>query len=356
MTKPINRQMIELARGFRGLSQSELARRAGVTQALVSKLENGLILDPTPETINSLASALHVPSVFFFVEDRIIGLPQYHYRKRSKLGKKATLKIEAETNLRRMHIDRLLRSYDMSYADDFPSIDLDRMQWSAAEAAQKIRQLWLLPRGPIENLTEVIERAGAIIIQCDFDTALIDAVSFRLPKIPPLIFMNVAMPGDRYRFTLAHELAHMILHNQPCTDEDMENQADEFASEFLLPEREVRPYLANPSLGKLARVKAYWKTSIKSLIYRSHKIKLITPSQYTGLNVNYSKAGYSRGEPFPIPVEKPTSLASAINFHMRELRYSAQEMAELLFMNIDEFRATYLPSGHSEGVRLTLVK
>ena len=90
--------------------------------------------------------------------------------------------------------------------------------------------------------------------------------------MPPLIFMNAAMPGDRYRFTLAHELAHLVLHNQPETDEAMEEQADEFASEFLLPAKEIRPYLARPSLGGLARVKPYWKVSIKALLQVSKVI------------------------------------------------------------------------------------
>jgi len=342
--------MLEVARAARGFTQGELAERAGVTQALISKLENGITIDPTPETVSALADAMRLPSDFFYSSERPHGLPPFHYRKRARLGKRALDKIEADINLRRMHVARLLRSYDAAVQREFPTIDLDRMQWSPSEAAAQIRALWLVPRGPIDNLTELVERAGAFVIQVNFETHLLDALSFRLPGLPPLIFMNSAVPGDRYRFTLAHELAHLILHNQPETDEDMEDQADEFASELLMPAKEIRPYLARPSLGGLARVKAYWKVSIKALIVRCSRLKLITPSQYTGLNVNYSKAGYARGEPFPIPMEKAGALSQAVEFHLRDLGYSMEELAHLLMLTTDEFVETY-----TERPRLRLV-
>ena len=131
------------------------------------------------------------------------------------------------------------------------------------------------------------------------------------------------------------------MHNDPETDECMEEEADEFAAEFLAPESEIKPYLSRPSLGKLARIKPYWKLSIKALIVRCQRLKLITPSQYTGLNVNYSKAGYARGEPFPIEQEENNTLGKAIQYHMQNLGYSVDDMAKLLLVTSDEFQEIY---------------
>jgi Zn-dependent peptidase ImmA (M78 family)/DNA-binding XRE family transcriptional regulator len=340
--KTINRSMLQVARGARGFTQGQLAKSAGVTQALISKIENGLTFDPTPDTVSAIADALKFPVNLLYSDERPHGLPPFHFRKRARLGKRALDKIEADINLRRIHLSRLFQSYERHIERDVPVIDLDRMQWTPQQAAQHLRGYWMLPRGPIENLTKAIEDAGAVIIKVDFDTTLLDALSFRLPGLPPLIFINTTIPGDRYRFTLAHELAHLVIHNHPETDEMMETQADEFAAEFLMPAKEIRPYLAHPSLGKLARVKPYWKVSIKSLIVQCDRLKLITPSQYTGLNVNYSKAGYGRrGEPFPIPQEETAALADAIRFHLRELGYSVEELASLLMLNPDEFSELY---------------
>jgi hypothetical protein len=64
---------------------------------------------------------------------------------------------------------------------------------------------------------------------------------------------------------------------------------------------------------------------------------MIMPNQYTGLMVNYSKAGYGRGEPFPIPVEQPTILKEALSHHFQTLGYTIDEMASLLMMERSDF-------------------
>ena len=344
MAEPINRAMLRMARAVRGFTQGQLAKRASVTQALISKLENGLTTDPTPDTVASLASALGYPESLLRTDERPHGLPPFHYRKRARMGVRILNKIEADITIRQLHWARMLRSFEVETEREFPAIDLDKNLWTPQKAAEFLRGYWLVPRGPIENLTELVERGGAVIIQIDFDTTLLDALSIRIPGMPPLVFMNSRMPGDRYRFSLAHELAHLILHNHPETDDNMETQADEFAAEFLMPMKEIRPHISYPSLGKLARVKAHWKVSIKSLIVRAHRLKLITPNQYTGLNVNYSKAGYGRnGEPYPIPVEEPSTLASTIRYHLNDLGYSVGDLASLLLLEPTEFIEMYGP-------------
>jgi transcriptional regulator with XRE-family HTH domain len=212
MPHAFNRDMLQLARAARGFTQGELAERAGVTQALISKLENGLTLDPTQETVEALASALDYPVSFLFSDEKPHGLPPFHFRKRASLGAKALAKIEADINIRRIHLERLLKSFELPASKDFPIIDLERNRWSPRDAAQALRGHWMLPRGPIDSLTSVAERAGAVVVQIDFDTPRLDALSFRLPGMPPLIFMNSKMPGDRYRFSLAHEIAHLACH------------------------------------------------------------------------------------------------------------------------------------------------
>lgn len=351
MEGTFNRAMLEVARAARGFTQGELAKQAGVTQALISKLENGLTTDPGAETVTALSNALGYPEAFFYSEEHPHGLPPFHYRKRARLGKKALAKIEADINIRRIHLSRLLRSYEPQTGWDFPTIDLAQHQWTPREAAQYLRGHWMVPRGPVDNVTAFAERAGAIVVQFDFGTPLLDALSFRLPGMPPLIFMNSKIPGDRYRFTLSHEIAHLVLHHHPESDEEMESQADEFAGEFLMPAREIKPYLVNPSLGKLARAKPYWKVSIKAMIVQCSRLKLITPRQYTGLNVNYSKAGYRRGEPFPIEIEQPSAVSDAVAFHRQSLGYTVEETASLLMLEPEEFLDTY-----TERPRLRVIK
>lgn len=50
--------------------------------------------------------------------------------------------------------------------------------------------------------------------------------------MPPLFFVNVTIPADRVRFSLAHEIGHIVMHQLPT--DDMEREADRFASFALI--------------------------------------------------------------------------------------------------------------------------
>lgn len=347
-----NPRMLKLAREWKGETQATLAAAAGVTQALVSKMESGLIQHPSEHAVANLANALRVPPSFFYQEERVTGLPDFHYRKRKKLGAKPLAQIEAVINIRRIHVEKLLRSYEVEVARPIPQIDLDEQGLTPEKAAERVREHWMVPRGPIDNVTDLVEEAGGIVIHARFGTALLDGLSFRLQGLPPLFFMNKDAPGDRYRFSLAHELGHIVLHHLPGDDDMREAEADRFAAAFLMPAKEIRPYLKAPKLGSLSRVKAYWKVSIASLIRRAHDIKLITPSQYKSLNIQYRKH-YRDEEPQHIPIEKPWRLERIVRYHLDTLGYSVAELAELLCLPSADVERHYLGRSQS-GLRLVV--
>src|SRR4051794_13199407 len=102
--------MLKLARDAREFTQADLAKHAGVTQALVSKIENGLITQPSEDVVFKLADAVRFPPTFFEQNERVVGFPHFHYRKRAKLGSKSLAHIGALINIRRQHVAKLLRS------------------------------------------------------------------------------------------------------------------------------------------------------------------------------------------------------------------------------------------------------
>jgi Zn-dependent peptidase ImmA (M78 family)/DNA-binding XRE family transcriptional regulator len=344
--------MLKLARDARELTQADLAKAADVTQALVSKIENGLITQPSGDVVEKLARAVNRPATFFYQEERLIGFPHFHYRKRARLGTKALAKIGAIINIRRQHIVKLLRSYETAPERPIPQIDLDESGLTPEKVAERLREYWMLPRGPVQNLVELIEAAGGIVIMCRFNTALLDGISFRGEGLPPLFFMNRDVPGERFRFSLAHELGHMVLHTVPSDDEKMEQEAHRFAAAFLMPATEIRPYLTTPKLSAFARVKAFWRVSIKALIKRAHDLKLITDNQYRWLNVQYSKA-FKTGEPVPIELERPSRLRMMVEYHLTNLGYSITDLAHLLSVHADDLERVYMPRS---GLRLVVSK
>lgn len=342
-----NHHMIPLARDARGLTQAELAEKLDIGQGTLSKYEAGLFLPPD-EVVADLAAALNYLPGFFYEPGRPIGLPPFHYRRRKKLSGKALARIIAETNIRRMHLTKLLVSFPLSSNAFIPEIDPDEYRGRGTkslnpeDAARSLREFWMLPRGPIPNMVELLEESGGIVIPCDFGTDLIDAMSQRIEGLPVLFFVNVNSPADRLRHTLAHELAHMVLHTLTIkSDEEMESEADDFAGAFLLPADEIRPQLRRFDLRQLANLKLHWKVSMAAIAVRADRLKLITPYQSKTFWIEMGKLGYRKQEPHEPPKEYPSLLRQIIAFHTKKLGYAIGELASLLHLKVDEFQEMY---------------
>jgi Zn-dependent peptidase ImmA (M78 family)/transcriptional regulator with XRE-family HTH domain len=336
--------MLTLARESRGLTQAELALHADLGQGTLSKYETG-VLAPPDDAVDRLGKALRYPAAFFCQPGQPYGFPPFHYRKRKKLSAKALGRIVAEMNIRRMHVQRLSLSYEVKSNHFIPEIDLDEYQGQSRkrpdteEIARSVREGWMLPSGP-----NLLEENGGIVIPCDFGTDLIDAMSQRIDGLPVLFFINVCVPSDRIRHTLAHELAHMVLHTTTFkADDEMEREADNFAGAFLLPADEIRPQLRRFDLRQLANMKSVWKVSMAAIAVRAERLNLITPYQAKMFWIEMSKLGYRKREPNEPPPEVPTKLRRMVDYHRRTLGYSDVEMADLLCMTAAEFNLMYGP-------------
>jgi Zn-dependent peptidase ImmA (M78 family)/DNA-binding XRE family transcriptional regulator len=342
-----NHHMMTLARDSRGLTQAELANRLGVMQGTLSKYETGF-QEPPSEFVGELAGALGYSPAFFYETGRPYGLPPFHYRRRKKLSAKALARVVAEMNIRRIHLTKLLISFQWRTNAFIPEIDRDEYRGRGKstalieDIARSVREMWMLPKGPIPNMVELIESNGGIVIPCDFGTDLLDAMSQRIDGLPVLFFVNVNAPADRLRHTLAHELGHMVLHTATVkSDEEMEDEADAFAGAFLLPADEIRPQLRRFDLRQLANLKLYWKVSMAALAVRADRLKLITPYQSKMFWIEMGRLGYRKREPNEPPKEHPSLLRQMIVFHRKKLDYSVSELAKLFHLRAAEFQEMY---------------
>lgn len=337
-----NPDLLSIARDVRKMTQAGLAKRAGVTQAALSMVENGL-LHPSDGFVEQLAAALKYPVAFFYQSDQAHGLPPYHYFRRKKLPAKLLAAIIGEINIRTIHIRRFLRSVDFEKPKIVPQYDIEMLNVTPTEIARRIREYWLLPRGPVKDLTALVENSGCIIVLCNFGTSgIFDAVSIRHDTLPPLIFMDRTMPPDRYNFTLAHEFGHLVMHTVPSDDKKMEDEAHEFAASLLMPKEDIMPYLNDFTLAHFARIKPYWRVAIAALIKRASDLNLVSTFEARDLWIQYNRAGYRRGEPAEFERAAPKALAGMVAQHMGELGYSAADLAKLLCLEEEEFRQLYL--------------
>ncbi len=186
---------------------------------------------------------------------------------------------------------------------------LDPIVTDPAGAARIARMQWRLRSGPVRNLVGWLESAGCIVIEEDFGTRRVDGLSQWIEG-HPVILVNSTSPTDRKRFTLAHELGHLVLHSEWFTDEP-EDEADQFAAEFLMPGDVIRPELRNLSLGKLHALKRYWMVSMQALIERAYQLGVLSRSDRTRLYKRLSARGWRKSEPLSdvLPPETPALTA-----------------------------------------------
>jgi Zn-dependent peptidase ImmA (M78 family)/DNA-binding XRE family transcriptional regulator len=340
-----NHRQLSLARECRGLTQAELAKSAGLSQARLSKIENGLV--PVDEKdLGQLASALSLPSRFFLRAVEPIGLPLRYHRKRQSVPKRELNRAHAWLSVLHQHIEVLWANVEGQGLASLPRLDVDDHEGDAEEIARMVRATWLLPKGPIDNLTSILERAGIVVFELDLGTVGIDAIGFP-PKAntPAIIFSNVHTPGDRQRFTLAHELGHLVMHLHPPRNaqNEMERQADTFASEFLMPRSETHPRLrrGRVDLGMLAAEKQVWKVSMQVVLMKAKETGMVSERQARWLWMQIGKYGYRTREPYPIPRERPRLLKDILEAHTHELNYTMEDLGQLLCLLPEELPRLY---------------
>lgn len=334
----INHRMIQLARESRGYTQTELADKLGIPQGNLSRMERGDI-GIKEEHLNNFASILNYPINFFYQTNQIC-TTDTHYRKAITIEQKIKLKAEAFMNIAKFNIEAMLKSLDITL--NVPS--LSEMHDSPEKVAKFLRGYWKIPRGSINNLIEIIERNGIIILQANFETEKIDGRTIVTETGHPIIFINKNAPGDRQRLTIAHELGHVIMHLNKLASfsSDEEEEAFRFAIEFLMPLSECQ-YEMNDKLSieKLADLKKIWKVSMQSILYRAQKQSLVPYNRCRYLWSQFSSKGWRKQEPIDIPKEIPTLIPRMIKMFTENLKYTTQELSKMFCLDIKETEERY---------------
>jgi|ERR1017187_590316 Zn-dependent peptidase ImmA (M78 family)/transcriptional regulator with XRE-family HTH domain len=334
--------VIETARRADGLTQEQLAEKVGVTQAALCRYERGM-REPEAEILDRLAQVLNVTPDFLQQSSKIRGAVavEAHMRRRKTAKPSDWKRLEARLNMHRMHARRMFDEIAVRAEHRIPS--LDPLDVDPASAALFVRMQWRMPSGPIRGLTQWTEAAGCVVIQEDFGTGGVDGLSHWIDEIP-IIMLNVTMPTDRKRLTMAHELGHLSLHSQDVS-EDMEAEANAFAAEFLMPRQAIRPELRNLSLGKLLDLKREWEVSVQALIERTWDMKMISAAERMRLYKALSARGWRTREPLSDEMlpERP-ALPRKIGETLASGGLSQLEIAELAGFARPDPRNPYLPT------------
>jgi len=306
--KTVYGNRIRQARELSGITQIELARCIGVKQATISQLEKEEF-EPSEELLKAIANETGFLSSFFMREPAD-QFPEgsLSFRARRSISARERTKAYQYAKIIYEQVKRML----VNMNGDIPPTKLPRMigENPSLSAGVTRSNLGISPDMPIANLVNLLEKSGVFILTLPIILPKLDAFStwVELDSERPMVALSSGKPMDRMRFNIAHELGHLVLH-QPVNNaiKVIEKQANDFASQFLLPEGAIRNELTLPvSLTSLARLKLRWGVSMQAIIYRARDLKIINDRQFKYLFSQLSAHGWKKREPANLDVKLET--------------------------------------------------
>ncbi len=286
------------------LTSKALAELVGVTPVQITRIERGDNI-PKKETIEKIATALKYPKDFFFGND----LDELDKGSASFRSMVAMTAKERDAALAAGSLAYLLSDW-VSERFELPEPDLlDLGQESEpAVAARILRQHWYLGEQPIGNMVQLLESKGLRVYSLSENTKNVDAFSCWRKNVP-FIFLNTFKTAEHSRFDAAHELGHLVLHKHggPKQGRQVEIEANDFASSFLMPEADILAKIpCITSIDQLIYAKKRWRVSVMALTYRLRKLGIISKRNYRTLCIQLSSYGYRTKEPNEIDREVST--------------------------------------------------
>lgn len=335
-----------LARRRRGLTQVELSRRVGVTAQSLSNYENGRQA-PSTQVIERLAAVLYFPVAFFHAPDiDSLSSESVSFRARSKVSAR---KRETALSVGRLAIEF---SDWISGRFRLPEPDLPSLAKPDPEtAAAMVRARWNLGSAPIHNSVHLLEAHGIRVFSLAPEYSEVDAFSFYYEGVP-LVFLNTMKTAERSRFDATHELGHLILHAQGCdlTRPEAEQEANDFASAFLMPRESVIAHMPpSPLIDQIIYGKKIWNVAALALTYRLHDIGMLSDWHYHNVCIELGRRGYRNGEPDGI-VRETSQLLAKVFQALRNRGLSRADVADSLSIDPDEL------NGYVFGLVMTVLE
>lgn len=341
---------LKRAREAAGLSLRDLeaAINGLVSAQAIGKYERDEMM-PGSAVLLALAKALRV-SPEFLLSQRQIELTGVDFRKAPQAGVKEEKAAEAavlDQVERYLQLEELMPEHQQDWVapegNQFTVAAID----DAEVAADELRRLWSLGIDPIPQMAELMEDKGIKVIALQLPEQVSGSKAFvrRVGRDDvPVIVVNGRHNGERQRFTLAHELAHLVLRFARLTAAEQEKAADRFAGSFLMAKEMLLRVLGSRrtsiSLGELAELKRIFKVSVACVLVRCTQLGVLTKTAAGRLWAQLNARGWNgpnSEEPYRFEAEVPQRMERLCLRAVAEGAISEAKGAELLKMNVRTF-------------------
>jgi len=292
------------ARLMAGLTQQQVVTHlaqlgVSLTKAGLSKYERGGS-SPGATLLLKLAQVFGVRSDYFLKEPSVC-IQWLAFRKFTSLGKRRQERIQAmaaEIVERQVWLQEKL----------FPQVKITvprahkaRTLEDAEKAAAMLRKEWKLENLPLESITKTMEDRGCIVVMCFNNEGDFHGLSGKANDRYLVSVVSGASSEDRRRFSLAHELGHLVMDCEGVTVKEQESLANRFAAAFIVPptvaRQELGEHRRSLSFQELGILKRKHGLSMQAWIRRAFDLGIINEGHFRTLCIQFSAKGWRKEEP-----------------------------------------------------------
>ncbi|TFW72330.1 transcriptional regulator [Methylotenera oryzisoli] len=331
-------ERLKRARSAAGFSMDVLGTAVGISANMIKKYEHDLSM-PSSGVLLKLAAALNVRTEYFFRPAKV-KLAEVEYRKKANASAYIIKKIEADV------LDQAERWHEL--ANLWPQFPIPPFLFDAElpnisclddidEVVDCVRSHWNLGLNPLPNMIDLLESKGVLVIITQTDVKnTFDGLQAHIGN-QPVIVVSADWPGCRQRFTLAHELGHLIMHGHLPVGMDEEKACNRFASAFLLPKSGIVEHLGktrkNIEPRELFILKHEYGLSMAGCLFRASDLGIISDQKRVSMFKLFTMRGWRTQEPGePYRAETTCLFEQLVYRALGEQIISESKAAELLQM------------------------
>lgn len=344
--KAVFAERFKSARLMNGFSLQELAdaMESKVTRQALHRYEKGEVV-PDSEKIGWLSKAMSVSPDYFFRPTQV-DLGEVEYRKLDKMPQKEAVAIKEKTKeylSRYLELEEIL-GLPTSFVNPLADFDTVISYAQVNEAAKQLRDKWDLGLGPIFNIVELLEDKHIKVVKLNVDEDF-DGLQTYVNQTIPVVAYNIkkANKPDRIRFTLLHELAHLLLRFGVISEKEKENLCHQFAGAMLIPEQTIREELGlhrtKLSPQELGNIKKQYGISMQAIIMRAKYCGIINEHYTKQLFFFFKQMDWRVDEPVDYEgVEQSNRFEQLLFRALAEEQISMSKAAALSNQPLAEFK------------------
>jgi len=286
---------IKNSRIQKGYSLQEVADKVGVSKQMINKYEKG---DAMPTSDKLIAfSKLFGQKVDYFFRKPDVEIGAIYFRKKSKFSLKKVNALKEEIRVQIENYLYIENIFNLNSVFKNPiSNFVFQTKNDIIPATIELRKEWNIGDDTIHNIIQLLEDKDIKVIEIEEDTSLFDGLSTIVDDKYYVIVINKSMPVERKRFTILHELGHLLLNLAHFSDKEQEQYCHFFASEMLLSQRNLIKEFgikrSKIALNELKNTQEKYGISIAAIMYKLGEAKVISQEKcitfYKRLNYDSS--------------------------------------------------------------------